>query len=83
MPPPLSQLLQYNKQDRTAFRCAFAQAEPRRQYIQLDYMINKCNAQIKQKISLSTLFRRWKKRQPSRNPYRSLSLFLVPQPCRF
>ena len=35
------------------------------------------------KIPLSTLFCRWTERQPSRNPCRSLSLFLVPQSCRF
>jgi hypothetical protein len=36
---PLSQLLQYNKQNRTVLRCSLAQAEPWSQYIQLDYII--------------------------------------------
>ena len=47
---PLSQLLQYNKQNRTVLRCSLAQAEPRSQYIQLFYIIYCCATQIKQKF---------------------------------
>ena len=47
---PLSQLLQYNKQNRTVLHCSLAQAEPRSQYIQLDYIIYCCSTQIKQKF---------------------------------
>ena len=64
-------------------RRSLAQAEPRSQYIQRDYMNDWSNEQIKQKIPLTTQFRRWKERQPSRNPCRFLSLFLVPHSCWF
>ena len=37
---PLTQKFQYNKQNRAVLRCSLAQAEPRSQYIQLDYMVN-------------------------------------------
>ncbi len=52
---PLSQKLQYNKQDRTVPRCSLAQAEPRSQYIQLDYMVYFCSVRLKQKFFFYTI----------------------------
>ncbi len=77
----LSQLLQYNKQNRTVLRCSLAQAEPRSQYIQLVYIIYCCATQIKQKFLYLHYFAAGQ--SDSRNPCRSLTLFLVPQSCRF
>ena len=77
---PLSQKLQYNKQDRTVPRCSLAQAEPRSQYIQLDYMVYFCSVRLKQKFFFYTISPLDSQKG---NPCRSISLYLVPQSCRF